>query len=154
MPVAELLADLEATYPSERVLTEPARLAPYESDALTAFRARPEAVVLADTRQEVIDLVRRCHRERVPFVARGSGTSLSGGSLPVEGGIVIALNRLNRVLRVDPEQRVAVVEPGVINLHVSAAAAPHGLSTRPTPRASRSARSAATSRSTPAARTA
>ena len=133
MPVAELLADLEAAYPSERVLTEPARLAPYESDALTAFRARPEAVVLADTRQEVIDLVRRCHRERVPFVARGSGTSLSGGSLPVEGGIVIGLNRLNRVLRVDPEEHVAVVEPGVINAHVSAAAEPHGLFYAPDP---------------------
>ena len=133
MPVAELLADLEAAYPSERVLTEPARLAPYESDALTAFRARPEAVVLADTRQEVIDLVRRCHRERVPFVARGSGTSLSGGSLPVEGGIVIGLNRLNRVLRVDPEEHVAVVEPGVINSHVSAAAEPHGLFYAPDP---------------------
>ena len=133
MPVAELLADLEAAYPSERVLTEPARLAPYESDALTAFRARPEAVVLVDTRQEVIDLVRRCHRERVPFVARGSGTSLSGGSLPVEGGIVIGLNRLNRVLRVDPEEHVAVVEPGVINSHVSAAAEPHGLFYAPDP---------------------
>jgi len=133
VPVAELLADLEGAFPPNRVLTGPARLAPYESDALTAFRARPEAVVLADSRQEVIDLVRCCHRERVPFVARGSGTSLSGGSLPVEGGIVIGLNRLNRVLRVDPEERVAVVEPGVINAHVSAAAEPHGLFYAPDP---------------------
>jgi hypothetical protein len=71
--------------------------------------------------------VRTCHRLGVPFVARGSGTSLSGGSLPVEGGIVIALNRMNRVLRVDPVTRIAVVEPGAINLHGSAAAARHGL---------------------------
>jgi len=90
-------------------------------------------VVLVETQQEVIDTVGLCHREDVPFVARGSGTSLSGGSLPVEGGIVIALNRLNKVIRVDPEQRIAVVEPGVINNHVTHAAAPHGLYYAPDP---------------------
>jgi glycolate oxidase len=131
--VGELLTSLRGRYPAERVLVEPSRLAPYESDALTAFRARPEAVVLADSREEVIELVSLCHREGVPFVARGSGTSLSGGSLPVEGGIVIGLNRLNRVLRVEPADRIAVVEPGVINADVSAAAAPHGLFYAPDP---------------------
>jgi glycolate oxidase len=69
----------------------------------------------------------------VPFVARGSGTSLSGGSVPLADGIVIALNRMNRILRVDPDDRIAVVQPGVINLHVSAAAAPHGLMYAPDP---------------------
>ena len=133
MSVGSLLASLRDRYPSERVFTGPARLAPYESDALTAFRARPEAVVLAASREEVIDLVRLCHREGVPFVARGSGTSLSGGSLPVEGGIVIGLNRLNRVLRVDPVDRLAVVEPGAINAAVTAAAAPHGFFYAPDP---------------------
>jgi glycolate oxidase len=133
VPVAHLLDELRGRIPAERLFTEPARLAPYESDALTAFRARPEAVVLASSREEVIDLVRLCHRERVPFVARGSGTSLSGGSLPVEGGIVIGLNRLNRVLNVDPVDRVAVVEPGVINANVTAAAAEHGLFYAPDP---------------------
>jgi glycolate oxidase len=133
VPVAHLLDELRGRYPAERVFTEPARLAPYESDALTAFRARPEAVVLADSREEVIDLVRLCHREGVPFVARGSGTSLSGGSLPVEGGIVIGLNRLNRVLKIDPVDRVAVVQPGVINANVTAAAAEHGLFYAPDP---------------------
>ena len=112
MAVGELLTSLRDRYPAERVLVEPSRLAPYESDALTAFSARPEAVVLVDSREEVIELVSLCHREGVPFVARGSGTSLSGGSLPVEGGIVIGLNRLNRVLRVEPADRIAVVEPG------------------------------------------
>jgi glycolate oxidase len=81
----------------------------------------------------VIATVRACHAERVPFVARGSGTSLSGGSLPVEGGIVIALNRLNRILALDPHERTAVVEPGVINAHVSRAAAAHGLFYAPDP---------------------
>jgi glycolate oxidase len=88
---------------------------------------------MAETAPEVVQAVRICHREGVPFVARGSGTSLSGGSLPVEGGIVIALNRLNRVLSVDPDTRTAVVEPGVINQNVSVAAAPHGLAYAPDP---------------------
>ncbi len=124
---------LARVYPRDRLLTRPAELAPYESDALTAFRARPAAVVIPLTQEEVIATVRLCHREEVPFVARGSGTSLSGGSLPVEGGLVIALNRLNRVLHLDPEERLAVVEPGVINLEVSRAAAPYGLYFAPDP---------------------
>jgi len=130
---ADPIASLRAIYPRERILTRPAELAAYESDALTAFRARPLAVVLPQTQEEVIETVRWCARERVPFVARGSGTSLSGGSLPVPGGIVIALNRLNRILRVDPEARIAVVEPGVPNLEVSRAAAPYGLYYAPDP---------------------
>src|SRR3990172_7990161 len=124
---------LARVYPRDRLLTRPAELAPYESDALTAFRARPAAVVIPLTQEEVVATVRLCHHEEVPFVARGSGTSLSGGSLPVEGGLVIALNRLNRILRLDPEERLAVVEPGVINLEVSRAAAPYGLYFAPDP---------------------
>jgi len=85
------------------------------------------------SRSAVIALVRFCHAEKLPFVARGSGTSLSGGSLPIAEGIVIALNRLNKILRIDPEQRIAVVEPGVINLAVTAAALPHGLHFAPDP---------------------
>ena len=133
MPVAALLEALRGLYPPQRLLTGRAQLVPFESDALTAFRARPEAVVLAERQEEVVETVRLCHREGVPFVARGSGTSLSGGSLPVEGGIVIALNRLNRVLSVDADRRLAVVEPGVINNHVTRAASPHGLAYAPDP---------------------
>ena len=77
--------------------------------------------------------MRFCHAQKLPFVARGSGTSLSGGSLPFAGGIVIALNRLNRILRLDPAQRIAVVEPGVVNLAVTAAAQPSGLHYAPDP---------------------
>src|SRR5213079_101825 len=86
-----------------------------------------------ETAEEVVALVRFCRQERLPFVARGSGTSLSGGSLPVAGGIVIALNRLNRILRLDPDLRVAVVEPVVVNTQVSVAAAAHGLHYSPDP---------------------
>ena len=124
---------LAALLPPERLLLQPEQLAAYESDGLTAFRTRPLAVTIPETADEVIALVRFCREEKLPFVARGSGTSLSGGSLPVASGIVIALNRLNRILRLDPELRLAVVEPGVVNTQVSQAAAPHGLHYSPDP---------------------
>ncbi len=133
MHATTFLRDLAALVPPARLLHHPAALAPYESDALTAYRARPAAVLLAESQAEVIAAVRLCHRAGVPFVARGSGTSLSGGSLPVEDGLVIALNRLNRILRLEPEERRAVVEPGVVNLDVSKAAAPYGLYYAPDP---------------------
>jgi glycolate oxidase len=129
----EFMSALAAMIPSDRLLLDPGALAPYESDGLTTFRARPRAVVLAEHRDEVIATVRLCHQAGVPFMARGSGTSLSGGAVPIEDGVVIALNRLNRVLRVDPEARLAVVEPGVVNLDVTAAAAAHGLYYAPDP---------------------
>lgn len=90
-------------------------------------------MALPERKEEVIGVVRLCHQYGVPFVARGSGTSLSGGSLPVEGGVVIALNRMNRILRLDPKARIAVVEPGVVNLKVSQEAAPFGLYYAPDP---------------------
>ncbi|HEY2343944.1 MAG TPA: FAD-linked oxidase C-terminal domain-containing protein, partial [Chthoniobacteraceae bacterium] len=122
-----------ALLPPGRLYAKPEQLAAYESDGLTAFRALPLAVAMPETAEEVVALVRFCRDEKLPFVARGSGTSLSGGSLPVTGGIVIALNRLNRILKLDPKQRIAVVEPGVINSQVTTAAAPHGLQYAPDP---------------------
>ena len=106
------LTELAGIFPAERLLSERAQLITYESDALTTYSALPRAVVLPESQAEVIETVRLCHRDSVPFVARGSGTSLSGGSLPNEAGIVIALNRLNRIVRLDAEQRLAVVEAG------------------------------------------
>ncbi|MCA9174309.1 MAG: FAD-binding protein, partial [Planctomycetales bacterium] len=129
----DFLNALGEIYPRERLLRSRAELAPYESDGLTAFRSQPAAVVLAETQQEVIDTVKLCARHEVPFMARGSGTSLSGGSVPVEQGVVIAMNRLKRVVRYDPVERVAVVEPGVINTTVSTLAAKHGLYYAPDP---------------------
>jgi glycolate oxidase len=124
---------LASLLPGARLLTQPEQLAAYESDGLTAFRTRPLAVAIPESADEVIALVRFCHQEKLPFVARGSGTSLSGGSLPIPEGIVIALNRMNRILRLDPALRVAIVEPGVVNTQVSQAAAPHGLHYSPDP---------------------
>jgi glycolate oxidase len=133
MGLEEMPATFGRIYPPERLLTQPAQLVPYESDALTAYRSHPLAVVIPESQNEVIQTVRVCHQHGIPFVARGSGTSLSGGSLPVENGILIALNRLNRILRIEPVDRIAVVEPGVVNLEVSKAAAPHGLYYAPDP---------------------
>ena len=129
----DLIAALAARFPASRLLTQAGALAPYESDGLTTYRGRPCAVVLVEHQQEVVDTVRLCHEAGVPFMARGSGTSLSGGAVPVEDGVVIALNRLNRVVRIDATARTAVVEPGVVNLDVTAAAAPHGLYYAPDP---------------------
>jgi glycolate oxidase len=129
----DLLLELGKLYPSTRLFTKKSQMVAYETDGLTAFRSEPLAVVLPDTHEEVIETVRLCHKAGVPFMARGSGTSLSGGSMPVQDGVVITLNRLNRILKLDPENRYAVVEAGTINLRVSQAAAPHGLYYAPDP---------------------
>jgi glycolate oxidase len=133
MDIGTFIAALSKIYPNDRILTNPAQLASYESDALTSYRVRPKAVVIPQTQDEVIETVKICHNFNVPFVARGSGTSLSGASLPISEGIVIALNRLNRIIKVDPELRLAVVECGVINLDISKAASPYGLYFAPDP---------------------
>ncbi|GEM84100.1 FAD-linked oxidase C-terminal domain-containing protein [Meiothermus hypogaeus] len=127
------LDELKRLFPPGRFLVKPGELAPYESDALTAFRARPLAVVLPESHEEVAAAVRWCAKHQIPYVARGSGTSLSGGSLPIDGGLLIGLNRMNKLLRLDAKERLAVVQPGFINLQVSNAAAPYGLYYAPDP---------------------
>ncbi len=102
-------------------MSDPSAQAAFQSDGLTAFAVKPLAVVVPQSQQEVIDLVRWCNTNAVPFVARGSGTSLSGGSLPCADGVVISLNRLNKILEIDIEGRYAVVECGVINNKLTAA---------------------------------
>jgi glycolate oxidase len=127
------LTELARIYPPDRLLVQAAQLAPYESDALTAYKTRPAAVVIPETQDEVIEAVRICHRYDVPFVARGSGTSLSGAALPIKDGLLITLNRLNRIIKLDPEERIAVVEPGAINLNVTKAASPYRMYFAPDP---------------------
>ena len=124
---------LQERLPPGRLSVDEASRSAFESDGLTAFRQRPLGVVLPQCDDEVIEVVRWCHEHGVPFVARGSGTSLSGGSMPVADGIVISLNRLRNLIKVDPENRIAVVQPGVVNLHVSAAASRYGLYYAPDP---------------------
>lgn len=127
------LERLQEIYPEDRLLTKKGQLVTYESDSLTSYQVQPIAVVIPENQPEVINTVKTCYEFEIPFVARGSGTSLSGGSLPIEGGIVIALNRLNKIIEVDPDNRIAVVEAGVVNIDVSQAAGPYGLYFAPDP---------------------
>jgi glycolate oxidase len=115
------------------VLTEPDELLVYESDGLTLFRALADFVVFPTTAEHVAAIVRIANREGLPFVARGAGTGLSGGCLPAEGGIVISMMRMNRVLEVDYDNQIAVVEPGLVNLHLSWAVGPRGYYYAPDP---------------------
>jgi glycolate oxidase len=115
------------------VLVRPEQLRTYECDGLTNFRVVPTAVVLPQTAEQVREVVKLCARDNVPFVSRGSGTGLSGGALPVEGGIVISLARMNRILEVDISNARVVVEPGVINLDVTRKVAAYGYFYAPDP---------------------
>jgi glycolate oxidase len=125
--------DLRAALGPEHVVTEPERLRVYECDGLTGHRAIPEVVALPASTEEVQAVVRACHRERVPFVARGAGTGLSGGATPVAGGVVVSLARMNRILEIDLESQRVVVEPGVANLDVTRAVAGDGFFYAPDP---------------------
>ncbi|HEY1973538.1 MAG TPA: FAD-linked oxidase C-terminal domain-containing protein [Pseudonocardia sp.] len=115
------------------VIDDPARLRSYECDGLTGYRVVPGLVLLPRSADEVAASVRVCATHRVPFVARGAGTGLSGGALPVADGVVISLQRLRRVIEVDPVDRRAVLEPGVTNLDITRAAAGYGLYYAPDP---------------------
>src|SRR5690349_18632923 len=108
-----LIRDMQAAVGTERVVSDRGELRTYECDGLSQYRCIPTLVVLPETAEQVQAAVRVCHRAGVPFVARGSGTGLSGGALPVEDGVLIVLARMRRILEIDiPNQRV-VVEPGV-----------------------------------------
>ena len=120
VPVAELVAICGA----DRVVTERQALRTYESDGLLQYAVVPAAAVLPDTADEVARVVRACHRAGVPWVARGSGTGLSGGALPVEDGVLIVLSRMRRILSVDLDNGRVVVEPGVTNAEITAAVGP------------------------------
>ena len=115
----ETLEELRRILGPHGLISSPEEIKTYECDGLTNFRVVPSAVVLPDSAEQVQAVVRVCHRERIPFVARGSGTGLSGGALPVKGGIVIGLARMKRILQVDLPNARIVVEPGVINLEVT-----------------------------------
>jgi glycolate oxidase len=124
---------LEGIVGPTSVLRDPNELLTYESDGLARLKAKPGCVVLPNTAEEVQQIVRLCHAQNIPFIARGHGTGLSGGALPRPDGVLIGLSRLNRIIEVDiPNQRVTV-EPGVINLDVTKRVAPHGFYYAPDP---------------------
>jgi glycolate dehydrogenase FAD-linked subunit len=126
-------AALAAILPPSALLTTPEATKPYECDGLTLFRELPAAVLLPENEAQVVAILRRCHEARVPVVARGAGTSLSGGAMPHAAGVVLSLAKFNRVLSIDRATRTAVVQPGVRNLAISEAVAPYGLYYAPDP---------------------
>jgi glycolate oxidase len=128
-----LRRELEGLLGKGAVLSEPEELLVYESDGLTLFRALADFVVFPTSVEQVSAVVKLANRESLPFVARGAGTGLSGGCLPAEGGLVISLMRMNRVLEVDYDNQIAVVEPGLVNLHLSWAVGPKGFYYAPDP---------------------
>ncbi len=128
-----LRRELETIVGAGGVLSDPEELLVYESDGLTLFRALADFVVFPTSAEQVAAVVRLANRESIPFVARGAGTGLSGGCLPAEGGLVISMMRMNRVLEVDYDNQLAVVEPGLVNLHLSWAVGPRGFYFAPDP---------------------
>ena len=132
-----ILAELRAILPpgprGEAVIGDPTRLKPYETDGLSAYRQPPLAVVLPETTEQVAAVLRYCHENRIRIVPRGAGTSLSGGALPLEDGIVLGLMRMNRILEVDYADRLAVVQAGVTNIGITQAVADDGFFYAPDP---------------------
>jgi len=126
-------AQLAAILPPEALLTAAEDTKPYECDGLTLFREVPVAVVLPETEAQVVAILKACHIARLPVVARGAGTSLSGGSTPDRNGIVLSLAKFRRIIAIDALARTAVVQPGVRNLAISEAAAAYGLYYAPDP---------------------
>ncbi len=129
----QLVACLKLLLPAHCLLSDDEDLRPYECDGLTAYREMPLAVCLPESEAQVVDVLRTCHSLGVPVVARGAGTGLSGGAMPHAQGVVLSLARFNKILRLDRDARLAVVQPGVRNLAVSEAAAPYGLYYAPDP---------------------
>src|SRR5690242_3318445 len=126
-------AALAVIVPPPALLTAPEDTRPYECDGLTLYREQPGAVVLPENEAQVVAILKLCHAARVPVVARGAGTSLSGGALPAARGVVLSLAKFRRIVAIDPVARTAIVEPGVRNLAISEAAAPYGLFYAPDP---------------------
>jgi glycolate oxidase len=130
---ARVVEALARVLPPGALMYESEDLRPYECDGLAAYRALPLVVALPTTEAQVVAILKACSELGVPVVARGAGTGLSGGALPHTQGVLLSLARFNRILKLDPHARTAVVQPGVRNLAISEAAAPHGLYYAPDP---------------------
>ena len=129
----ELAADLRVIVGEEWVITDPVRLLAYESDGLTSHRRPPGAVVLPVDTDEVSQVMARLAQSGIPVVPRGAGTGLSGGALAGPDSVVVATPRMNRIINLDPENRLALLQPGVVNAALTEAARPHGLFYAPDP---------------------
>jgi glycolate oxidase len=130
---AEIVAALKRIVPGEGVIDSDGAMRPYESDGLTAYRQLPMVVVLPETTAQVAAVLGYCHRQGVKVVPRGAGTSLSGGALPLDDGVLLGMAKFSRIRAIDYDNRTAVVEPGVTNLAVSQAVADAGFYYAPDP---------------------
>jgi len=128
-----IVAGLRAIVPGEGVIAAEREMRPYESDGLTAYRQLPMVVVLPETTEQVSRVLAFCHAERIKVVPRGAGTSLSGGALPLEDGVLLGMAKFSRIREIDFANRVAVVEPGVTNLAVTQAVEQAGFYYAPDP---------------------
>jgi glycolate oxidase subunit GlcD len=129
----EILQKLQQAAGKENVVADETELLVFECDALPLFKHAPDAVVFARNAQQVSAVVKLANEYSIPFLPRGSGTGLSGGAMAAEGGIIIEMQRMNKILSIDTENRIAVVQPGVVNLHITQAASPLGLYYAPDP---------------------
>ena len=129
----KIVAALRTIVPGEGVIDPPREMKPYESDGLTAYRQMPMVVVLPETTAQVAAVLRYCNENGIRVVPRGAGTSLSGGALPLEDGVLLGMAKFNRIRDIDFDNRVAVVEPGVTNLAISDAVAHAGFYYAPDP---------------------
>lgn len=127
-----LLLALQTQVPDLKILHEPEELKPYECDGLSAYRTTPMLVVLPHHLEQVQTVLRLCHAHKVPVVARGAGTGLSGGALPLEKGLLLVMARFNNILHIDPAARTARVQPGVRNLAIPRLPRPMACTTRRT----------------------
>ncbi|MEP6657882.1 MAG: FAD-linked oxidase C-terminal domain-containing protein [Betaproteobacteria bacterium] len=126
-------ARLAAILPPPALLTTAEATRPYECDGLSVYRAQPAAVALPEDEAQVVAILRQCFEAGIPVVARGAGTSLSGGALPDVKGVLLSMAKFKRILAIDPLARTAIVQPGVRNLAISEAVAPYGLYYAPDP---------------------
>src|SRR5579871_4685285 len=131
--ISDLLQRLFDIVGRDAIIASPSELLVYECDGFTIEKNRPDVVVFPTSTEQVVQVVKACGEAGVPFLPRGAGTSLSGGCLPVGGGVVISLSRMKRILEVDYRNRFAVVEPGVINLWLTNHLKPHGWHFAPDP---------------------
>ena len=129
----QVVAALQTALPAHAVLYQEEDTRPSECDGLSAYRQLPMVVALPENEAQVIAVLQACHRLQVPIVPRGAGTGLSGGATPIADGVVLSTARLNRIVKLDPYARTAVVQPGVRNLAISEAASSHGLYYAPDP---------------------
>jgi glycolate oxidase len=128
-----LRSELESIVGADAIITSPEGRLTYECDMHVFYKGQPDVVVLPTSREQVVEVVAACRRARVPIVPRGSGTGLIGGAMAPHGGVMVGMNRMNRILEIDVPNRCAVVEPGLINLWLSRALADRGWFFAPDP---------------------